>query len=574
MSRTPLIGREHDVAVVRALVLHDDVPLVTLTGPGGVGKTRLALRVALAVKDEFGHGVWFVALDALRDPDLVLPTIARALGLGDRGDMPVNEQLVAHLLPRRLLLMLDNLEQVVEAAPRLADLLTACPGMTILATRRVVLRLSGEHDVPVDPLAIPAAVQMFVARAASPGFALSAENAATVAAICARLDGFPLAIELAAVGIPALAPAAMLARLEHALPVLTGGARDRPDRLRTMRDAIAWSFDLLDEPERILFQRLTVFVGGFGLEGAEAIARIGGAGIDALGGFSSLVDKSLARQMGAPHDEQPRYRILETIREFGLERLALGGDDLAVRTAHAAWALFLAEEGAARFNTPGFEQMLDRVGAEYANIRAALIWAEASGEVGLCLQPAGAMGGYWIRRGHFREGRAWLERSLRRVDGAPIAARSRALMAAGWLTVVQGEIASAVDLLREAIRLARTIDDFSNMAMALMAPSQAELQQGDLGSAELHSEESIALFRDLEDSSIAGPRFLIRRRGPPGARVGEQGQRPQIPPLECGHRVSGVPRPVPLHAGTGGLGRGRRLCVDVGGRELVGKAIA
>lgn len=272
MSRTPLIGREPDVPVVRALVLRDDVPLVALTGPGGVGKSRLALQVALAVKVGFGHRVRFVALDALRDPDLVLPTIALALGLGDRGDLPVSELLVAHLLSMRLLVVLDNLEQVVEAAPRLADPLTARPGMRILATSRVVLHLSGEHDVPVDPLAIPEAVQMFVARAASPGFALSVENAATVAAICARLDGLPLAIESASVRIPALAPAAMLARLEHAVPILTRGARDRPDRLRTMRGAIAWCFDLLDEPERILFQRLTVFVGGFGQEGAEAIA--------------------------------------------------------------------------------------------------------------------------------------------------------------------------------------------------------------------------------------------------------------------------------------------------------------
>jgi len=511
------------------VLLADDVPLVTLTGPGGVGKTRLALQVAAEVAPHFADGVSFVDLGAVRDSDFVLPTIARDLDLSEQGHRPPIETLVAYLHPRHVLLVLDNLEQVVDAGPSLAHLLLHCPHLTVLATSRVVLHLSVEHDVPVEPLTTPHATQLFVtrAKAASPSFALTAQNAAIVAAICRRLDGLPLALELAAARIPALPPAALLARLDHALPLLTAGSRDQPDRLQTMRGAIAWSYDLLDDALQRFFHRLSVFVGGFGLEAAESIcgqltygragtdpaARRQNASPDALGvslldGIISLVEKSLLREVGGPLAPQPRYQMFETIREFGAELLAASGEERAVRAAHAAQVLSWTEPARDHLFAPGYERVVERIELELGNVRASLTWAEEVGEDELGLRLARSMSHFWAVRGYYREGRQWLTRALAQGEAVPTPVRVRALLAAGYLARSQDDTEAAESLITEALTAARTIGNDDDTAVALQALGQVAAYRGDFDRAAEWTEAALALSQQVETTRIAGRQFV------------------------------------------------------------------
>jgi predicted ATPase/DNA-binding CsgD family transcriptional regulator len=516
---TPLVGREQEIAAVCALIFRPEVRLVTLTGTGGVGKTRLALGVAAAVNADFADGICLVALAPLIDPGLVLSTIAAALGVQEQGSRPLLEGLQDHLREQQLLLLLDNFEQVVSAAPVVAELLVAAPRLRVLVTSRTSLHLSGEHEFVVPPLALPdlrnlpppdrllqyGAIRLFVARAqaAHSAFVMTGENATAIAAICQQVDGLPLAIELAAGRSKLFAPQALLSRLRNRLTLLVGGAQDLPVRQQTLRGTIAWSYDLLGQDEKALFRRLAVFVGGCTLEAAEAVCTAqGDLLIDVLEAVAALVDKSLLRQE-TQADGQPRLLMLETIREYALERLAASGEAEAVQRQHAIFFLRFSQEAEPKIR--GAEHFLwrTRLEVEHDNLRAALRWTLESQEAEMGMQLAFSLVGFWRASNQDREGRNWCEQVLAQPGTrARTAARAMALLAAGAMTMYQGDLPQAQLLLEESIAIGREVGRAAKrtLALALAVLAYGALLQGHLGAARELAEEGVRLFREVGEA--------------------------------------------------------------------------
>ncbi len=512
LPRTSLVGRSEERETIRRMIVDDGARLITLSGPGGSGKTRLGIQVGSDLRDHFDGRVFFIPLGGVVEPELVVPAIARSVGVP--GSQSSLDAIQRELANEPSLMLLDNFEHVIGAAGAVAELLVGCPELTIIVTSREVLRVYGEQDLPVEPLAVPRgdtlppideleqapAVALFVdrARAASPDFRLTEENAASVVELCARLDGLPLALELAAARVRALTPQAMLSRLQSRLRLLTSGARDAPDRQRTLRATLDWGYELLDEAERTLFARLGVFVGGFGLESAEAVGDpFATLGVDILDCVTSLVDKSLVRRDDLDGAE-PRFSMLETIREYALEKL---GEDHATRKAHAAYFLVLAEEGEAVVACGEDPTWLETFAREHENFLAAIDWLTANDDCEWGLRMAVALFHFWERSERFAEGRRALEGlvELPSSEDHPVL-HARALDAAGMLASAQSDSDEAARLCGRGLEIWRRLGDRRGLAVCLNALGVNEMTRGALDAAARHFEESLEWWTALEDT--------------------------------------------------------------------------
>jgi predicted ATPase len=512
VQRTRFIGREREVANLRQLLNRADVRLVTLTGPGGIGKTRLAVQVVTDLSAGFTGGVCFVSLSAVSGRESAIRAIAQAIGLREMPGQSSQESLKEYVsgLTQPLLLLLDNFEHLLSAASDLAELLTLNPTLKVMVTSQAPLHIYGEHELPVPALAVPdlqsvpqapealsrfAAIALFLehAKAVKHDFTLSKENATAIATICSRLDGLPLAIELAASRVKVLSPTAMLTRLESSLNLLTGGARDLPVRQQTLRGTVNWSYSLLNAAEQSLVRRLSVFTGGCTLEAVEAVCDTkGDLGVDVLDGMSSMVDKSLMQQIEQPGVE-PRFLMLSAIREYALERLVESGEEFATRRAHSAYYIVLAEECGEDLST--HPEWLERLDLEHQNFRDALEFLIRTSDADWGMRLGAALFHFWERREHFAEGRAFLDRLLHLPAAVQPKLRARLLFCTGVLS--QGDFDSAQQLHKECLKACLDMHDHRGVAVALNALGVTTRDRGDLDTACSLFEQCVSTWREL-----------------------------------------------------------------------------